>query len=548
MTQQSKIPANRINVEELQQSLGGGLELGDIGIAPFGIDETKNTRRYLNGQVISQIQFEAFTSLLKEKVLTYTNLSTTEENWQAEVTNSKLGQCGKFVIDDTAGTIRLPKVVNINGLQDLSSIGGIKAESLPNITGSIGGLNIATTSGAFYNDGTSNGATGNIISLNIKKFDASRSSSTYQDNAPVQQEAVQYPYFIQVATGVEETVNITTEIQLNNPFSLLDYKWSEYEITNASWLLSNGTFHSGSTYVSVYDLLLRIYNGTETKEGVSVKLSTETYGDTDFVLNTADTTFRLPNRTADDFVVDSYDDGTEWYKVYKSGWIEQGGVSNTGETVNFLKSFANTDYSITGNEKLSTTTNPWANTGFKAMSCTTNGFYCYLSNTNNQANIATTVSWYACGKGAEIPASKTYFYVGETVQDANIIAASNVLTNAVMKNSSVDRETVVSWGMPDYSAGVGISSGYTATKKGIIYCYGYYGGNGGSGGGGYCWCKIGNSQTFIVAGGINSTEGKPRSTLPLYINAGETCTFGTVSEGNASGSVFATFYPLKGVK
>lgn len=102
-----------------------------------------------------------------------------------------------------------------------------------------------------------------------------------------------------------------------------------------------------------------------------------------------------------DYVVESYDDGNgNWYRIYKSGWLEQGGVSNTGQTVNFLKPFANTNYSIVGNEKLSTTTNPWANTGFKAMSCTTSSFYCYLSNTNSQNNLSTTVSWYACGQGA----------------------------------------------------------------------------------------------------------------------------------------------------
>ena len=101
-----------------------------------------------------------------------------------------------------------------------------------------------------------------------------------------------------------------------------------------------------------------------------------------------------------DYVVESYQNGTDWYKIYKSGFVEQGGVSSTGTTVNFLKAFANTNYSITGNEKLSNQTNPWANTSFKAMNCTVSGFYCYLSNTNNQNNISTTVSWRACGQGA----------------------------------------------------------------------------------------------------------------------------------------------------
>ena len=114
---------------------GGGLEIGDIAFAALGIDESKNLRRYLNGQVISQSQFQSFAKLVKERVALYPSLVATEENWQAEVTNSKLGQCGKFVVDDALGTIRLPKVVNVQGLADLSLMGSVKAESLPNITG-----------------------------------------------------------------------------------------------------------------------------------------------------------------------------------------------------------------------------------------------------------------------------------------------------------------------------------------------------------------------------------------------------------------------------
>ena len=278
--------------------VGGGLEIGDIGFAPLGVDEAQNKRRYLNGQVISQAQFVSFTNKIKSAIELYPNLATSETNWQAEVTNSKLGQCGKFVIDDTAGTIRLPKVVNAQGLVDLALMGSIKAESLPNITGSIRvyGANFNSQSGAIkagvsYQSNPYGGTSGNTSQLD---FDANNYSSTYQDNAPVQQEAVQYPYFIQVATGVEESVDVTREIELNNPFSLLDYKWSEYALSNASWLLSNGQFNSGTTYVAVYELLLKIKNGTETKDGVSVKLSTEAYTDTDFVINTANTTFRLP--------------------------------------------------------------------------------------------------------------------------------------------------------------------------------------------------------------------------------------------------------------
>lgn len=172
----------------------GGLELMDVVFAPLGIDETKNKRRYLNGQVIIQSQFPAFTAAVKARMTTMTNAFTTETNWQAEKTHSKLGQCGKFVVDDTAGTIRLPCVVNAQGMVDLALIGGIKSESLPNITGTtqpsntVGFRDDAMQGGAFYLDKTTELANYPQPSSEYKgyplKFDTSRLSSVYQDNAP----------------------------------------------------------------------------------------------------------------------------------------------------------------------------------------------------------------------------------------------------------------------------------------------------------------------------------------------------------------------------
>ena len=390
---------------------GASWEVGDVGISAFGIDEALNKRRYLNGQVISQAQFVEFTAMLKSRVSVYPNLATTEVNWQAEVTNSKLGQCGKFVIDDDAGTIRLPKVVNINGLQDLTVLGGIKAESLPNIKGEMYSGGIYSTynvSGVF--DGSSTGAgTGATHNKAINAqtqhtiFNASNSSSTYQDDAPVQQEAVQYPYFIQVATGVETSVDVSREIELNNPFSLLDYKFSEYELSNASWLLSNGQWNSGAVYQSVYDLLLQIYNGTVTKAGVSVKLSTEAYADTDFVLNTGDTTFRLPTkvlmagskRVAGNGMTLGLTNGTYEkgmvYGYYQSSYY---GMVPNGDTLG--KSVG-----TSGNTQTDGLATSWGITTDETKSgieTSANGLY-------------------------------LYFYVGETVQDANIIAAGQALTD-----------------------------------------------------------------------------------------------------------------------
>lgn len=62
-------------------TLPNGLFLGQIIQVPFGIDESKNIGRYLNGQVIIQEQFPAFTAEVKSWVSTRPSLFTTETEW-----------------------------------------------------------------------------------------------------------------------------------------------------------------------------------------------------------------------------------------------------------------------------------------------------------------------------------------------------------------------------------------------------------------------------------------------------------------------------------
>lgn len=250
---------------------GGGRELLEIYIDPF-CDESENKGRIANGQIIIQSQFKDVTKKLKKRVgwdsenkkaTLNTSLVCTEEEWQAIKTASKLGQCGKFVIDDEAGTIRLPAIININGLTDLSKAGLIKNESLPNIKGSFrpnggNGLSVRDTSGAFAPreetpsvvaiSGTT--GTGNAGA----SFDASRSSSTYQDNAPVQQETVQYPYVICVNTGVEEAERPINNYQVNNTNSYGDNKYvGDMTLNNLAWLKSEGQTNSGTIHTGFYN-------------------------------------------------------------------------------------------------------------------------------------------------------------------------------------------------------------------------------------------------------------------------------------------------------
>lgn len=276
----------------------GGLELMDVVFAPLGIDESENKRRYLNGQVLIQSQFPAFTAVVKARMTTMANAFTTEVNWQAEKTNSKLGQCGKFVVDDTAGTIRLPCVVNAQGLVDLALIGGIKSESLPQHTHNLSLLQAAGSTwnvqgAAFWGGDDATRGPYNATTTNA-------SSSTYQEGAPVQQEAIQYPYCIVVNTGVDEAERPINNYQVNNVYS---YGMSQYykgTMNNNSWLKSAGQWNDGTVYTGMYQWLIEQMNA-----GVSGYVaSTATYTDYDYVVNTTNQTFRLPLLNGDEVIPD----------------------------------------------------------------------------------------------------------------------------------------------------------------------------------------------------------------------------------------------------
>ena len=49
------------------------------------------------------------------------------------------------------------------------------------------------------------------------------------------------------------------------------------------------------------------------------------------------------------FIVESYINGDNWYRIWSDGWIEQGGtvsVPSSGTALTYLKPFSNTNYSI----------------------------------------------------------------------------------------------------------------------------------------------------------------------------------------------------------
>ena len=405
---------------------GSGLELCDIGMALY-VDETKGLRRYLNGQIVDiNTNTQAFLNRLKEITTLHPSLLCTEEEWQTAKTMSAFGQVGKFVFNysgDEIVSVRLPRVVNVQGLFDLQNLGMTVSAGLPNITGSV----VSSTSYIFLNNGASgafktvgiNGVGPTPSSSNdgnnVIDFNASRSSSIYGNSNTVQQEAIQYPYFIQIATGSETENNIINEIELNTPSFFGDSKYVPTKVNNLSWLKSEGQNNPKGTYPSFYDWILENVNKGEN----GFKLSTATdITDYDFVINTTDETFRLPLLDgSEDLPSDEFLNWTSYVTDIETdlpiapynGYLAFFG--NTTATSGYI--YSKTTYLGQGSGQ-STAQIFRRDVVFLKKG---DSSHIYISNINGVGSLKFIK---AQGNGS------LYYYVGETVQNANLIDAGRI--------------------------------------------------------------------------------------------------------------------------
>lgn len=124
---------------------GGGGSSGSSGGLPLGtivsraVMYTDSSLYALDGTTISQNGiYSQFCTWLKNLVAQNPTAVPTCTQEEFDATVAEYHQCGKFVIDDTAGTIRVPKITRfIEGVTDISSLGEVLKAGLPNISGSI---------------------------------------------------------------------------------------------------------------------------------------------------------------------------------------------------------------------------------------------------------------------------------------------------------------------------------------------------------------------------------------------------------------------------
>lgn len=195
---------------------------------------------------------------------------------------STFGQCGRFVIANDY--VRIPKITRFIGATiTLSEIGKTYAESLPNITGS------------FTNEHNAEvGSGGAIYKTSSDRRSGRNGNDNYND-------------------------------------------WLYFDASRSSSTYKDGA--KVNPEHTKYPYYMVVSSDGQTEEvGVDIN---KVYEDLNIKANSD-----LSNVDANiDYVVESYNDGTNWYRIYKSGWIEQGGYSTNG-FITFLKPFTDANYSF----------------------------------------------------------------------------------------------------------------------------------------------------------------------------------------------------------
>ena len=289
---ESATDTNAATLLQLKKWLGSSLPTGFILPAIGRIDDARFT--LLDGKTLSRTgTYSEFCNKVIEQVQLGNWFACSQSEYDEDL--SSKGQCGRFVIEDDY--VRIPTITRyIGATVTLLEFGQAFNESLPNISGtmSVGGTEGKTSdmSGALYEKGTVTSTLSGSYTGNRARpvigFNSSLSSSTYQDGAKVNVEHVKYPYYMVISTEGQTT---PISVDINKVYEDLELKANK-DLSNAP-------------------------------------------------LNI-------------DYVVESYgpDEDGDWYRIYRNGWIEQGGrilAQTAGNIrVNLLKEMANTNYNIIG--------------------------------------------------------------------------------------------------------------------------------------------------------------------------------------------------------
>ena len=286
-------------------------------------------------------------------VLAHTELQCTSSEYESSLTT--YGECAKYVVG--SGSLRLPLIKNyIKAANPSDGIKNIEA-GLPNITGYLASIDTG-------------GRWGLIANASANDYNKYSGAFVAQSNGA-------YAQSVSTGKGVA-----SGDLYFDASRSSAVYGKSS-TVTPAS--------------TTLYPWVVAYTAAIPASTAQAAEFTGALSGKADTNLG------NIPSNY--DYVVESYNEGTNWYRKYKSGWLEQGGlvtVSGTvGATVTLLKPFANTAYNI---QLTLQTTNAVGYLAASAQSIsianskTTTSFGVQTAGIQNYE--INGISWYAEGQGA----------------------------------------------------------------------------------------------------------------------------------------------------
>ena len=260
-------------------------------------------------------------------------------------------------------------------------------------------------------------------------------------NLPEGSGITKYPYYIQIATGLETVLNISDQLQVNSPYALGESKYSPIQLNNASWLHYSIKNNSRSLYPSYYDMLLRIYQGEETINGITVKhVSDTTATRYDHTIDTANQTFNLPslNGSEDvastvlsDIIPYAIDVSGTYYTAPYNGWFYLNFPYEENKYIDM--------YNLTTNQGMVQTPASSGNWVRATIWCNAGDLVGIWYSTTSTTDIV--FNFQIASKPGHL-----YYYVGETTKNADILNAGKI-TDFIQRNYDGDKEFYIvdSW-------------------------------------------------------------------------------------------------------
>lgn len=261
----------------------------------------------------------------------------TETVWQSEV--STYGSCAKFVVNTTDKSIRLPKITNYLRAGSDSELGTVLNDQFQ------GHRHYGQSSTIISGSGSDTGGTG------LKRVFCAETDGTIEGDSGVPRVGSETRPKTSCAKLYIQVYNSATEVSMAQAAEFINSLEAIY--TKIAGQFSETTTSAGTTGTGANDTVVEYWKSA---------------------------------------------DGTMWYRLWASGWVEQGGFidrtvsANTTVTVSLPVEFSDGNYTILRSFG-STGTGTAVYRSISTTARTTTTFNIYVGSASDSANS----TWYACG-------------------------------------------------------------------------------------------------------------------------------------------------------